>query len=166
VVGASVGMMNQVAHFVWLAGQAASALPHTWVITMMLGILITCAVCWDLWKARLKLEPRLPYLLLPILSVVLILLVGSWLERQPDLVYLAHVGFGVGIVAAVVPVFLLKPAWATAMSIFLFALWCSFWCWCVSVMSITGEWHMSLEGKRLFDTHEPVLLTCASDRTR
>jgi hypothetical protein len=79
-------------------------------------------------------------LLLPGIGVLLILLTGSLFERQPGLFYLPYIGFGVGVLLAVVTAVTLRPAWMTSISSSLCLLWFSFWCWFVSVMSITGDW--------------------------
>jgi hypothetical protein len=127
--------MNLAKDISWLAGQWT----FLWPVPLCFGILFGSGVFWDFARARLKLERRLFYLVLPVLGLALILAVGSVFARRPELVYLAHLAFGLAIALAGSMVVLLKPAWVASVAALLFTLWCSVWCWVVSVMSITGE---------------------------
>jgi len=132
--------MNRIAYTGWLAGQAAEGLTAFWPVTFILALLAGGAVLNDFWGSRLKLERRLIYLFLPAISFVMILLVGSFFEQRPRLHYFPYIGFGAGVVLAVISAVVLKRAWMSSIAISLCFLWYSLWCGFVSIMSITGDW--------------------------
>jgi hypothetical protein len=132
--------MKHLAYMEWLGKQAAGGLTYLWPVTLVLSVLVGAALFWDFSYTRLKFGRRSLFLLLPSMGIVFTLLVGTLFERQPSLVYLAYVGFGAGVLLAVVAAFVLRPAWRSSISISLTLLWYSLWCWFVSVMSITGDW--------------------------
>jgi hypothetical protein len=136
----SFGGMNRFTYIGWLAGQAADGLAYIWPVTLVLLVLLACAMFRDSSRARLRLSPRLLYLLCPAVGTLLILLAGSLFEEQPARVYLPYAGFGVAVLLAVIPAVVLRPAWMTSISSSLCLLWYSFWCCFVSVMSISGDW--------------------------
>jgi hypothetical protein len=124
----------------WLAKEGAGGLTLFWPVTALLVLLIGCGLIWDVRTKHLRFGLRLLYLLLPAAGIPLILFAGDAFERQGHYYYLLDAGLGLGLLAGIIAVVRLRPAWLTSISVSLIWLWYAFWCSFIASMSISGDW--------------------------
>jgi len=142
--------MERIEYAIWLARQAMDGLFYFWPITLTLvvGIVVTFAMKPPFVGSDIKFRSRHLFVLLPLATTSLILVLGTVMEhsstsqnpasRWPSYAVLAL--FGVQLLISIWIVWLMKGyRWFSAFAVALqqwFALWCVF----VAGISIAGDW--------------------------
>jgi hypothetical protein len=124
----------------WIAGQAFSGFGYNLPISIGLIVLVLLAATSDLRKGRFVRDRRLWLLSLPVLAVLALLITGAVFERMPRLVFLPYLEMILCVIFAGIAVWRCRVMWRTSAALSAFLLYFGFWCWFVSVMSITGDW--------------------------
>ena len=132
--------MNPISYFFWLIEQASEGLFYIWPVTLGILILTTVAYIFVLRNRKEAFQKNYRYLPIPLVGTTIILLVGVLFEKKGDFVFAAYIAAGLTILLAGLSIYRLKDVWPVTVSSSLLILWFSFWCWFVSVMSITGDW--------------------------
>jgi len=132
--------MNRIAYYFWLIEQASGGLFYLWPVT--LGILISAivALIFVLRNRKEAFQKNYKYLAVPLIGTVIILMVGVLFEKKENFVFTSYLAAGLTVLLAGISTYKAKNIWPVSVSSSLFILWFSFWCWFVSLMSITGDW--------------------------
>jgi len=137
--------MDRVQYFIWLSEQAASCAAHVGFVFPGLLVIVALALAVNSPFARSRYHHGNWLIFTPVLITFLILLVGTVFEyesgRSPLFPQLLNVTLALlhlpilGLLLRKLP----GVRWFTAAANLLI-MWCSWWAWFVSAMSVSGDW--------------------------
>lgn len=137
--------MSRIHYFVWLSGQAADGITYLWFISLGLLVALLVAVVLNSPFRRGRYHPRNWLSLSPALITFAILVVGTTFEynseKSVSWPQFLNIALGILHLPALGILLWRLPGirWFTAAVNFLI-MWCSWWAWFVSAMSISGDW--------------------------
>ncbi len=112
-----------------------------WKATVVFVSLLALAIWWDRSRGNLKCSPRLLFLALPLVSLLMNLLFGTIFMNQPEMEFLPYVGLFGSLALAGITLAALWRCRLTAFCVVVFVEWPTVISFIVADMAITNVWY-------------------------